>query len=492
MNAHAPILILLIPLFGALISQGLGLRWPRASAVTAVSANAMLLIVSLIALLTSLNSNPFHYALGSWVAPYGIELILDPLSAFISAVIGFIALTVLSYGASIIKQQFPERRSSFYCLALILEMGLLGMVMTGDLFNLYVFLEISSLAAYALMAVGNSRAPLSALRYLFLGTIGASFYLLGLGFLYVSTGSLNMADVTLIISQLNLSPPLLVALTLMITGFAMKMALFPMHGWLPNAYTYASAAATALIAPLMTKVSAYVIIRLTFFLFSTAPEGVIHPVTTTIAWLSCGGILIGSIMAMAQKDLKRMLAYSSVSQIAYIGLGIGMASPLGLIGALLHILNHALMKACLFMGSGAVESTHGGTSVAGLRGIGRRMPWTGAAITTACLAMVGVPPTVGFFSKWYLVRAALDANQWIFAAVVLTSSLLTAVYMFRVIELLYLKEIDDTSKYTAKPPKEAPWLMRLPTFIIAIFILLSGLASSWLVSEVLHKVVAHV
>ena len=504
-----PILIILSPLFGALLVAGLGLWRPRWGYPLAVLASALMAACSGAALCEVLENGVIRYALASWPPPFGIELVVDPLSAFVVTVVAVIGTAVLIYGGPSVKHELPGRTHGFYGLALILLLGLAGMVLTGDLFNLYVFLEISSLAAYALMSIGNRRAPLGALRYLFLGTIGASFYLLGIGFLYVLTGSLNMIDVAALLQSQPASPAVLISVTLIVIGFAFKMALFPMHGWLPDAYTYASSTATALIAPVMTKVSAYAIIRLLFFVYGVSSPDVVGLVTTVIAWLSAAGILVGSVMAMAQRDLKRMLAYSSVSQIAYIGLGIGLATPLGLIGAMLHVLNHALMKATLFMGAGGVQLRTGGTDLENLRGLGRRMPWTGACITLACLAMVGIPPTVGFFSKWYLVWAALDAQHWFFAAVILVGSLMSAVDLFRIIELLYLRkpvgaaprgrpqlDANDGQPHGVAPTQqeydEIPWLMRIPLGLLSLGILGAGFASPWIVTAILLKVVGHV
>lgn len=505
MTAHLPILILLIPLLGGLLAIGMGLWKKGLSFPIALLANLFMTACSFAALCQVLRQGTVRYALAGWPPPFGIELFVDLLAAFVVTVIASIGTLVLIYGSRSVRHETPGRNAPFFALALILEMGLAGMVLTGDLFNLYVFLEIASLAAYALMSVGNERAPLSALRYLYLGSIGASFYLLGLGFLYVLTGSLNMVDVQSILGTQGVSPALLVSLALIVAGFALKMALFPMHSWLPDAYTYASSTATALIAPLMTKVSAYALIRLLFFVYAGASSQLIQPATEVIAWLSAAGILVGSVMAMAQQDFKRMLAYSSVSQIGYIGLGIGLASPLGLIGAVLHILNHALMKACLFMVAGGIQWRTGKTSLDSMRGIGRRLPWTGACLAVACLAMVGIPPTVGFFSKWYLVWAGMEAGRWSFVVVILGGTLLSAVYLFRVLEIVYAREPVGAGPRarpdqghprggapTIEESQEIPWAMRIPVTVMALGILLIGLGSSWLVTHILTKMVAHV
>lgn len=481
---HYPVLIILAPFFGGLIVALAGSYRRSWAYPLTIFFNLIFVILTWGGLAHVVAEGSQRYALANWPAPFGIELVFDLLSAFIVTLIASIGTLVLVASRPMVRKELPERSVAFFSLALILEMGLCGMVLTGDLFNLYVFLEIASLAAYALMAIGHDRAPLAALRYLMIGAVAGSLYLLGVGFLYVMTGSLNMANVAEILSQETTSPALHISLALVVTGFGIKMALFPMHRWLPDAYTYASSTATALIGPLMTKVSAYALIRLIFFLYRTADPEMITPVTEAIAWLSCAGIIAGSLMAMAQRGFKRMLAYSSISQISYIGLGIGMATPLGLVGALLHILNHALMKACLFLAAGSVKQKTGDTNLEHLTGLGRRMPWTGFCITVAALAMVGIPPTVGFFSKWYLVLAALEAGRWFFVFVILGSSLLTAVYMFKLIELLYTRPTTKVTKI------EAPWTLRLPQTALALSLLIVGFAANWLVVHILMKAVS--
>jgi multicomponent Na+:H+ antiporter subunit D len=370
------------------------------------------------------------------------------------------------------------------------------MVITGDLFNLYVFLEISSLASYALVALGDRRAPVSAFRYLMLGTIGASFYLLGLAFLFFLTGSLNMADVARILPHLDISPPLLLGVVLMILGLGLKLALFPLHAWLPDAYTHASSAATALLAPIGTKVAAYALIRILFYVLDPAWMREESAVLSCIAYLGAAGIVWGSIMAIAQHDLKRMLAYSSVGQVGYIALGIGLASPLGLIGAMLHIVNHACMKACLFLVSANFLARLGHADIRRLdHGVRVGMPWTSAAFALAAMSMIGLPPTAGFFSKWYLALGAFEAGAWILIAVLLASTLLNAVYFFRILERIYLKPQGAGQPGAAETDairfagREVEFSMLTPTLVLAAGVLVLGLTNALIVNEVIRKMI---
>ena len=275
------------------------------------------------------------------------------------------------------------------------------------------------------------------------------------------------------------------------------MALFPLHFWLPDAYSSAPSATSALLAPLGTKVGAYILIRILFFVFDPAAVEQRVPVTSAIAWLSAGGVLYGSLMALAQQELKRMLAYSSIAQIGYIGLGLGMANPLGFTGAVLHILNHALMKAALFLVAGNLRVQLGHSNIAAMdQRLSRQMPWSMAAFVVAALSMIGLPPTAGFFSKWYLVLGGIQGSDWVFVGVILLGGLLNAVYFFRVVERVYLPFRGGLPGQAAAnggqggvENREARFSMLAPTLILAGALLVLGLASSFLVNRVIHLMI---
>jgi multicomponent Na+:H+ antiporter subunit D len=426
-------------------------RWAHRVAVAALATDA---VVAVWAMSEVLDSGSARYSLGGWQPPIGIELLLDPLSVFFAVVVAGIATVVLFGADDLLDGEAAGRSVPYFTSALLMVAGFQGMILTADFFNLFVFLEIASLSGYALLSLGDRAAPVAALRYLLLGATGASLYLLGLWFVYGVTGSLNMADVAGIAVGAWDDPALVIGVSLMVVGIAVKMALWPLHGWLPDAYTYAPSSSSALVAPIGTKVGAYVLIRILLFVFTTGFVTDTIPITTVILWSSAVGIIYGSVMAIAQRELKRMLAYSSVAQIGYIGLGIGLANPLGLIGALLHVLNHALMKATLFLVTGNLRRTLGHSDIDRLdRETRRRLPGTTLAFTVAALSMIGIPPLAGFFSKWYLGAGAVDAGAWPMLVVILVSSLLNAVYFFRVIERLYLtpepeSESDEDERLT--------------------------------------------
>jgi multicomponent Na+:H+ antiporter subunit D len=489
---HLPVLVPLLFLFGAIATAALG-TWKRVLAYPIVLLTAAAsVVVSVAALTDTLQKGRISYHLGGWPPPIGIEYVLDPLAAFFTLLITGVAFVVLIYARPSVERELPDRVVPYLAVSMLLLMGLSGMVITGDLFNLYVFLEIVALSTYALVAIGDKPAPVSAFRYLLLGTIGASFYLLGVGFLYMTGGSLNMADVAKILPHIATDQTVVAGVVLIVIGLGLKMALFPMHGWLPDAYTYAASASSALIAPLGTKVAAYALLRVLFFVAGPDYVRLTLPLTDVIGWLSVVGIVFGSVMAISQKELKRMLAYSSVAQVGYIGMGIGFASPLGMIGAVLHVLNHALMKACLFLVAGNLRARVGHSMIPQLtRSLRMSMPWTMAAFAVAALSMVGIPPMAGFFSKWYLVLAGVEESNWLFVAVILLSSLLNAVYFFRVLEKVYLVkgESDSPAEERSDERHEAPTLMLAPTLALAVAIILAGFANAWIVDHVIRLMV---
>jgi multicomponent Na+:H+ antiporter subunit D len=482
--SELPVLVPIFFLVFSALATLAGLWRRELSHLTAVLGTAVGLGLSLWGLYEVLSHGTISHHLGGWAPPFGIEYVLDPLAAFMFCIITGVGLLVLIYARQSIDHEAPERSLLLYPVALMLLAGLTGLVVTGDLFNLFIFLEIASLSGYALLASGRGLAPLAAFRYLILGSIAASFYLLGVGFIYFSTGSLNMADVAERLPALYESRAILAAAILMVLGLGLKMALFPMHLWLPDAYTYAPSAVTGLIAPLMTKVMGFVLIRLFLDVFGPSYFRDVFPIAETIGWLAAGGIVVGSVMAIAQQDIRRMLAYSSVGQVAYVALGLGMANPLGLIGALLHILNHAFMKACLFLVAGGVRYRTGIWDLPHFGGLGRHMPWTMAAFVVAALGMIGIPPTAGFFSKWYLLQGGIELGNWVFVLVILASTLLSAVYFFRVMELIYTKPLSP--KVELSEGSDPPLGMLGPILILAGGVLFLGIINSIIVTQVLE------
>lgn len=463
---HLPILIVMLPLIGSLLSSFFLFRAKAFARVVTLIALGATWILTGLAVFYVLTFGPLRYALGGWAAPWGIEYFVDSLSAIMSLLISTTALLSAFYAGSSLKGVFS-------CVYLLLLCGLLGIVTTADLFNLYVFLEIASLSAYALLATGGDRAVVSVFRYLLMGTIGASFYLLGLGYVYAATGTLNIHDLSLRISELKSSNVLSVSLVFFLIGLAIKTAVFPFHGWLPDVYTYAPARVTGFISAVMTKVAAYAIFRILFSLFQDfRPPDVL----LTLGVLSSVGILFGSGMALAQRDVRRMLAYSSIAQLGYIVLGFSIGNTLAIVGSFLHVLNHAVMKSCLFLTVGGIQQIHEKYRVDDYMGLSKLMPWTSWIFILAGLSMIGIPPLCGFFSKWYLIQGAWEANYWIYASVMVVGSLLTAGYFFRLFENMYLKPL-----YQTEQKQELVFSMLSPITILGILILSLGILSPYLV-----------
>jgi multicomponent Na+:H+ antiporter subunit D len=471
---HLPILQIIVPL----IAAPLCVLLRHAKLVTGFAILACWVTFGLAVLLLDqvVTTGVVTYELGGWAAPWGIEYRVDALSAFVLLFVSGIGAIVMSYAPRSMASEIAEHRRYLFCATYLLCLtGLLGIAITGDLFNLFVFLEISALSSYTLIALGGKRQALpAAFQYLVMGTIGATFILIGIGLMYMMTGTLNMADMA---SRLELADGVrttLVAFGFLSVGISLKMALFPLHLWLPNAYAFAPSVVTAFLAATATKVSVYILLRFVFSVFGIGFAFETMPLDAILMPLALIGIFVASTVAIFQSDIKRMLAYSSVAQIGYMVLGISFASITGLTGGIVHMFNHALMKGGLFLAMGCIVLRLGSVEIDDMRGIGRRMPFTMAAWVVGGLGLIGVPVTVGFISKWYLIQAALERNWWPVAVLVLMSSLLALVYVWRVVEVAYFKEPSER----ASAASEAPLSMLIPTWVLIGATLFFGLSTS--------------
>ena len=484
MIEHFPVLIIAVGLLGAFFTPIIGLIRKELCSPWASLITLLQFLISIFLLYQVLAAGNISYWLGGWQPPWGIEYAIDILNAFVLVLVAGVCFSVSIYAKKSLGFEVPGKELPLYTLYILLSTGMLGIVVTGDIFNLYVFLEIGSLAAYALIAVGDRQSLMASFNYMIMGTISASFILLGIGYLYVMTGTLNMADLSERLPELYGRPVILVALALLVVGLSIKTALFPLHTWLPDAYTHAPSAVSAMLAGTFTKVGIYALIRVMFTVIS--PEYVIEtvPVMNILSWVAAAGIVAGSVLAIAQYDIKRMLAYSSVSQIGYIILGVSMANKLAMTGGILHILSHSLMKVGLFMVAGAIIYRTGIRNIYQLKGMGKKMPFTMAAFVIGALSMIGIPPTIGFASKFYLAWGVLEAENWVFVAVILLSSLLTAVYFWRIFENVYfgVHEHEEIKK------DEVPLSMLLPILIFAAITLLLGLFASLPIGVIEHWV----
>jgi multicomponent Na+:H+ antiporter subunit D len=478
-TGNLPILVIIVPLLTAIIIPLLSLASRAVGWYLTVLSTFLTLVMSVSLLGHVMDGGVISYWLGGWEPPWGIEYVVDYLSALVITVVSFIAFIVAFYARRSVEQEIGEEKAPvFYAVYMLFVTGLMGVSITGDVFNLYVFIEITSLSVYTLIAMGRKRnALIASFNYLILGTVAGTFILIGVGYLYMVTGSLNMADLRVLLPALYDSTAVRTAFAFFTVGLSLKLALFPLHIWLPSAYTHAPSVVSALVAATATKVGAYVLLRIMFTVFSVEFDVEAIPVTKILIILSSIAIIAGSVIAIAQTNLKRMLAYSSIGQIGYIVLGAAMVNKLAMTGSLLHILNHALMKGTLFMVAGLVVYRTGVMDISGLRGLARKMPWSMAAFTIGGLSMIGAPLTVGFVSKWYLAIGAVDAGMWYLVPVILVSSLLTAVYFWRIIESIYFYKGPE-GEYTGRID-EAPFGMVLPTLVMAALCIVFGIAASY-------------
>ena len=488
MSEHYPAILVTAPLLSAFLISAAGWLNKRLCFPIAVGALSLSAFSTVGLFLTVLTEGPVDYWLGGWAPPWGIVYRVDHLNGLILPFVSIVALLNLIASKKSVEQDFPEKVGPFYTLYVLQVTGLLGIVVTGDAFNLYVLLEIVALTGYALIAMGEDRAPLAALNYVYMGTIGACFYLLGIGYLYIVTGSLNMADIASILPSLYHSKAVVVSFIICMVGVWLKMAFFPLHAWLPNAYTYAPSAASSLVAPLVTKVMLYVMIRLMLTVFT--PEFTFATVTLSepIVWLAVIAIVMGAILALAETNLKKMLAYIIVAEVGYMVGGAWIGNRAAMTGAILHIVNDAMMTLCVFLVVGGIVYRIKGSAFSDLQGLFRKMPFTMGAFVIGAMSIIGVPPTCGFFSKWYLIAGAIKAGQYVFMGAVIFSSLVNVVLFFRVFEIAFFEPFANHHSHSSnhEPMQEAPLSMLVPLYIVAAGLVLLGIYTGDIVEQVIR------
>jgi multicomponent Na+:H+ antiporter subunit D len=469
-SQHLPALQVVVPLIAApvcvLLRRG-AWAWALASVASASTLAAALVLLARVQ-----ESGTITYDLGGWPAPYGIEYRIDLVNAFVLVIVSMISTITLLYGRRSVASEVPgEKLHLFYTGWMLFLTGLLGIAITGDAFNVFVFLEISSLSTYLLISLGRDRrALMAAFRYLIMGTIGATFLLIGIGLLYMMTGTLNLADIAERLPAAIETRTAKVAFAFVLIGLGIKAAVFPLHVWLPGAYTYAPSAVSVVVAATSTKVAVYLIMRFVFTIFGAQYVFVGLGIDRLLLLLALLAMFIASTIAIFQVNIKRMLAWSSIAQIGYMVLGISLLSQAALTASIVHLFNHAIMKAALFMVMGAVFFRIGSVRLEDMAGLGREMPWTMAAFVVAGLSLVGVPLTVGFVSKWYLVLAALQGGHVIIAVLVLLSSLLALIYVWRVVEVAYFRE-----RGGGEAVREAPLSLLLPMWLLVAASIYFGL-----------------
>ncbi len=458
---HLAVLLVVVPLLAAplcVLLRHPGVVWAFTTLVC-----WLVLAISITVFAQVMETGTISYALGDWAPPWGIEYRIDAVSAFMQLIVAIIGAIAMVFARKSVPHEISEPRIYlFYSMYLLCLTGLLGITVTGDAFNVFVFLEISSLSSYVLISLGKDRRALTAaFQYLVMGTLGATFILIGIGLLYMITGTLNMVDLA---SRLPEPPQrtLVVAFAFLTVGASLKLALFPLHLWLPNAYTFAPSVVTAFLAATATKVSVYILLRFFFTIFGVDVSFTALPLGWILLPLAIVAVFAASTVAIFQENVKRLLAYSSVAQIGYMIIGISFATVNGLTGGIVHLFNHALIKGGLFMALGGVFMRLGSTEIHDMAGLGRRMPVTMAAFVAGGLSLIGVPLTSGFISKWYLVMGALEKGWWPVALLIVAGSLIAVIYVWRVIEAAYFRPAPEG----APEIKEAPLAMLVPTWTL--------------------------
>ena len=477
MTEHIVVLEVVLPLLAA--PACVLLRHPRVTRLFSLGVVAACFAIAVALLVEVRGGGVISYQLGGWPPPLGIEYRVSTVNAYLLTLVTAMALVVLSFDSRGGPTRVPEsRRHLYYAVFLLCICGLLGITITGDAFNIFVFLEISSLSSYILVSLGgHRRAVMSAFYYLVMGTIGGVFFMLGVGLLYQETGTLNLRDIAERLDPSLEARGTVLALALLVVGISIKLAVFPLHHWLPNAYSFAPPKVSAFLAATATKVSFYLLAMILFTVFG-APFvfGELH-LHMVLLPLSVLAMFLASGAAIFQTDLRRLLAYSSVAQIGYMTLGLSTANATGLAGGLVHLFNHAVTKGGLFLVVACLLYRVGSVHLDALAGIGRRMPLTGAALVVGGLSLIGVPGTVGFVSKWYLVSGALERGWTAAAVLILLSSLLAVVYVGRVIEVVYFRRSSATQPIDHV--REAPFAMLAPTWILIGAAVVFGLTTKW-------------
>ncbi len=470
---HGPAFLIAVPLLLAAITailpsqKGQKLSWWTTTIITLV-----LLIAAVALAQFEVSEGIPVYPMGGWEPPYGISLVIDALSAPVLVLIAAMALFTMVYAMPATTAEIePKKRAPYYAAFLLCMAGLMGMVVTGDAFNVFVFLEVSSISTYVLVAMGASRdrrALVSAYNYLILGSIGATFFVIGIGFLYMETGTLNIADMGRILAETGGgSRVAMVAFGFIIVGLGLKLAMFPLHMWLPGAYAYSPTQVTSFLASTATKAALYLLIRFTFFVFNPEFDYVAAVLTYLLVGLGVVGMVFASIQAIFQTDVRRTLAYSSVAQVGYMLLGIGIATSASVAAGYLHLINHAVIKGGLFLAVGAMWYRFGITRTEDFRGLAKTMPWTMGAFTLCGFSLIGVPFTAGFVSKVALAQAAASQGIWWSVGIIMVSSILAVLYVGRILMVAYFQDPPEIDGEVCAR-NEAPVMMLIPMWGLAL------------------------
>jgi proton-translocating NADH-quinone oxidoreductase chain N len=457
-----PVLLIVVPLGLAFSIPLFGLISKKIEKFIPTAALLFNLIVSVI-LIPKVLIKPINVSLGGFLPPFCINLVAGPVAIIFVALIALVGLLVSIYAWDYIKEGAKEKYHIIYLLLLI---GATGVVLTGDIFNLFVFFEILCISSYSLVAYYSDKAGTeSAIKYLIQGSVGSAFILIGIGLLYGQFGTLNMADIANQIHSIH-SISIFLPLVLLITGFGIEAAIFPLNAWLPDAHSSAPSSISAVLSGIAIEVGLYAVVRIVFTIFGASS------LLMFFLYLGVLTLLIGEICAFSQDNIKRMLAYSSIGQIGLIVFALSINTTYGVAGGLFQLVNHTLSKALLFLAVGYMIYRSGSMNISSFEGMGKKMPYTSFAFTIGAFSLVGLPPFIGFPSKFMIVKAALFKHEILFTvliALVLFATIIEGAYFFRVIQVIYFKGKKDDLKR-----ERAPISALIPLFIFVGLIVFIG------------------
>ncbi len=459
-------LFVIIPLAGAFLLSLFGKRIKSLPDIVGVIVAILLCGLSVFSVKLCNSEGMLTYNVGGWTAPVGIGMVLDGLASFMLVTVNLVALCVTVYAVNYMEKFTSKWK--FYTLFLLMVTGMNGVVITGDLFNMFVFLEIASVASYALVAFGTERHELeAAFKYAVMGTMGSLFVLLGIAFLYNYTSTLNMADMAGVLAQTGGSNIVVLVSVLFIMGLGLKAALVPFHAWLPDAHPSAPAPISAMLSGVLIKsLGIYTLCRLFFNVLGMTQE-----ISSILLFLGALSMVIGVFLAIGQWDFKRLLAYHSISQIGYVILGIGLGTPLGILGGLFHMFNHSIFKSLLFLNSGAVEYATGTRDLKEMGGLSEKMPVTSGTSLIASMSIAGIPPFNGFWSKLIIILAAVQAGRYGYAFWAVLASILTLASFMKVMKYAFYGKL----KAKHNNIKEVPGFMRMGMLILALVCIVGGI-----------------
>lgn len=480
MSHQLPAILFLLPLFAAISMPVVCLKHRHWSQPISVAILAAMVVVSILNLHNVVLHGEVRYVFSGWAVPLGIEWVADGLASIILVLLSMLGLLGVVFTGRTFPRALGGRIVHYYTLILLLISSLTGIAFTRDLFNLFVFLEVAAISSYALVGVAGGRALFAAFRYLILGTLGASLYLLGVSYLYAVTGTLNMTDMVDKIPSLLSSKALMGGLIFMFIGLGIKMALVPFHAWMPEAYTYAPDSISPILASLVTKIALLAWVRIIYWVFTASTAINDIPILLLVQIVGVLAAVIGAFLALAQRDIKMMFAYGGISHIGIILMGIGQGNPTGFAGGVFYLLNDAVMQAALFFLAAIAFCHYGIRTIDDLGRIGKHAPWLTGSLIIIALGMIGLPPTGGFFGKWYIILGALEEGNYVSVAGVILSTLLTLAYFVKLFEGIFRQ----TSTRSDDQIGEIPLTFKLTLGITSAAIILLGLFSSPIVQLV--------